>query len=368
MLKKFSVMNYGLYDEKVTLDLGKIRDFPCNGDMIKDGIVNQSVFYDNTLTCDSHFGRAIFDIVYRLTDCAPSPFIIKQEYTGEIIEFEYLFSFDGVDVEYNYKRCGCAQIEEVLIIDGQEIVNTKVGAVYNNHLQLPSKKIEGSDLWVKNIGEFIDPEKCEINKVYAKFLSFVKKMLYIDNQNMTFHIGLVKERQDMWGYLCEEERHKDLMPFLWGMDMPCDLIVLEEQGNKILFDKKSGCNFAETASSGTLRAIMLFFWLQRMKELGGCSFFYISRFDVYYHQLVSSFLFELLKEGRHQFMCHCGINTGLVSKRYVRPDCCIVLNDKEIISLDEATGHRLRTVHNWEKVFRSLFCGEGIPFDKKKLG
>ena len=355
MLKRFSMENYGVYGNKLVLDLTNVReDIDRHPEMIKDGIVNKGFFFDNKVLTQSPFGQGLFDIVGRLTDDQTTMHRVLQEYDDENINFEYLFCFDGIDVEFKYTRTGFLLIKEILTIDGQEIINTETGGAYNEYLKVPNEELTKGISWVKTIGQFVDPELNEINAAYAKLLSFAHRMLYIDNLDLINYVGMTKGFQDVVGYFCENNRHKKLMQFLEALGMDYNLEVREDKGIRILWDKKAGL-FSETVSSGTLRLMSLFYWLLKIKESGGCKFFYINGFDCFLHHLVSKELFDMLKEMDCQVMVNFMTNTSLVSNYRSRPDTCFILHDDKIVSLDEITDYKLRNAHDVEKVFRRLF-------------
>ena len=353
MLKKFSVENDALYKNKITLDFTNVReDIERHPEMVKNGVVEKSLFYDNTVPLGSIFGQVLFDIVGRLTDDGTSFFCGLQEYDQEDIKLEYLFTFDDVDVEYKYTRTGFLLTNEILIIDGQEIVNTEKGGVYNEYLQVPTEELKKNISWVKFIGENIDPELSKINAAYKEFMTFVSRMLYFDNMSLFKYIGMTSGFQDVVGYFCDETKLDYLVDFFRSIGLDYDLEIREDKGLKILWDKAAG-PFAETASSGTSRLMTLYYWLMFIKDRGGCSFFFINGFDCFLHHSLSSVLYDMLKHMDSQVMIHFMTNTSLASYYKSRPDTCFILQKGKMITLDELTDYKLKTVHNVEKVFRN---------------
>jgi AAA15 family ATPase/GTPase len=106
--------------------------------------------------------------------------------------------------------------------------------------------------------------------------------------------------------------------------------------------------FDMIASTGTHALMLLYFWIQKMKE---ASFVFIDEFDAFYH-------FELSYEVcRRLFNLGCQVftsshNTYLMTNDLLRPDCNFILDKNEIKPLCDCTDKELRFGHNIEKLYR----------------
>ena len=111
MLVKFSVENYKSFNNKISLDLTKTRDYDFNKEALKDGIVKTSVIFGDNGCGKSNFGFALFDIVPTLTDkqCDALQIdfntFLNFNSSKKFATFTYEFIFNNQNIIYEYKKC-----------------------------------------------------------------------------------------------------------------------------------------------------------------------------------------------------------------------------------------------------------------------
>ena len=64
MIKLFEVEGFENFENKLSLDFSKVRDYKFNPMCIKDGLIKKALIFGKNSIGKSYFGLAIFDIVY----------------------------------------------------------------------------------------------------------------------------------------------------------------------------------------------------------------------------------------------------------------------------------------------------------------
>ena len=127
MLKSFTVSNFKAFAEPITIDFSATGNYEFNKEAVKDGIVKTGVMYGKNASGKSSLGLAIFDIVGTLTD----NFFNQQKYDNfanrfsqdGFIDFKYVFSFDGKDIIYSYKKSRFSELySEELTINNKLLI------------------------------------------------------------------------------------------------------------------------------------------------------------------------------------------------------------------------------------------------------
>ena len=67
MIKLFEVEGFKNFENKLSLDFSKVRDYKFNPMCIKDGLIKKALIFGKNSIGKSYFGLAIFDIVSHLS-------------------------------------------------------------------------------------------------------------------------------------------------------------------------------------------------------------------------------------------------------------------------------------------------------------
>ena len=67
MLKEFSVTNFKGFKNTIKFDLSA-KDYEFNSNITRNNIVNKAIIYGKNGVGKTNIGRAIFDIIYHLSD------------------------------------------------------------------------------------------------------------------------------------------------------------------------------------------------------------------------------------------------------------------------------------------------------------
>ena len=70
MIESFTVENYKNFRDKVKIDFSKTKNYEFNNYLISNGLLNKVLLIGKNGTGKTNLGRALFDIVYTLTDLA----------------------------------------------------------------------------------------------------------------------------------------------------------------------------------------------------------------------------------------------------------------------------------------------------------
>ena len=188
MLKKFSVENFKGFEDKITFDIGTPSNYNFNSEAIGNGCVTKGIIYGINSCGKSNLGLAIFDIITHLTEkeklLKSYDLYLNMSGRKSFAEFEYVFTFDGHEVVYKYKKTNVNTLqEESLSIDEKEIVyydfvkgegftrlegsETLNAAIKNDSPISRVKYVNSNSILADNME----------NHVFKKFMDFVEHML-----------------------------------------------------------------------------------------------------------------------------------------------------------------------------------------------
>ena len=127
MLKKFSVENFKGFKDKITFDIGTPSNYSFNSEIIENGCVTKGIVYGINSCGKSNLGLAIFDIIIHLTEknklLRSYDLYLNMSGRKSFAEFEYVFTFDGHEIVYRYKKSSVDTLQdESLSIDEKEVI------------------------------------------------------------------------------------------------------------------------------------------------------------------------------------------------------------------------------------------------------
>ncbi len=204
MLKRFSVTNFKNFEKKTTLYFDRPSNYEFNTDIIQNGCVTKGIFYGINGSGKSNLALALFDIILHLSDKEKAldkyTFYRNLNSKKPYAEFEYVFSFDDVEVRYYYRKSEPLILEyESLNIDNDEVVsfdyNTQKGFSTlkgSENLQLTSELQNSVERLsrVKYIKSNAILENNPINKAFISFTTFVDNMLMFYSLDSNRYQGL----------------------------------------------------------------------------------------------------------------------------------------------------------------------------------
>jgi AAA15 family ATPase/GTPase len=112
-------------------------------------------------------------------------------------------------------------------------------------------------------------------------------------------------------------------------------------------------DFWQASSTGTHSLMLFYYWFQRLKtEEPRPSFLFIDEFDAFYHQELSKFVVNMLKQDTCQVVLTTH-NTGIMTNDLLRPDCYYLMYTDRIKPIASLTDKELRFGNNIEKMYRA---------------
>jgi hypothetical protein len=163
------------------------------------------------------------------------------------------------------------------------------------------------------------------------------------------HIGMIDEEDDAEGYLVSNGL---LEPFNAFLREVCSMdIQLSHDGNRITVVKEKGViPFRTSVSRGTMIMCRLFSWVSRCKDRD--ALIYFDDFDdMFHYRTAENAIRTIIANSKAQciFVTH---NTGLASNDFLRPDCCFIMDQGDLMSFASLTDKDIRRGHNLEKMLR----------------
>lgn len=366
MIESFSVENYKNFRDRVKIDFTKTKNYEFNNYLISNGMLNKVLLIGKNGTGKTNLGRALFDIVYTLTDLATDQEQIDNASflngfsDKRYAEFEYIFRLSGKRIIYRYRKTDPATIVyEELVSDGERVF-MRDGNLNSDYTGL--KTIGADRLRVSNLADgrlsmlrYIENNTIQNdNSPVSLVMGFVKGMLYFrSTQDGNRFIGYSKNVETMDNYIIKNNLVDDFEDFLkktGAIDMKLEAaktvlgdILVQKTGNKSLL-------FASVASSGTKSLQLFYYW---MKHFGNVTFLFMDEFDAFYHFELSLNILRSVSEQTEFQSVLTSHNTALISNDLLRPDCYMVLDSGCIRTLPELTARELRQGHNLEKMLRN---------------
>ena len=310
MLKSLTVSNFKAFKEPVTIDFSTTGNYAFNTEAVKDGIVKTAVMYGKNASGKSSLGLAIFDIVGTLTDNVANP----QKYENYenrfsqkgSISFEYIFSFDNIDVVYSYTKSRFREI-----VSEKLEINNKILVDYNrfedkDKITINMEGAENVNLTLSQLNfsilRFIKSNvilvKNEENLLFEKMYQFVSKMLMFWSLQTRGYIGCSPTiNPSIIDKVVKDGHFKDLQKFFKDAGFEDELdhkVINGAEQLLIKYGENNYINFYDACSSGMSSLLLLYYWLEDISDETKCpSFIFIDEFDAFYHFELSYFIIWL---------------------------------------------------------------------------
>lgn len=360
MLAKFSVKNFRGFKEKIELDLTRHSNFSFNLYAIKDDIIKNGIIYGPNGSGKTNFSLAIFDIVNHLSQkWKKADYYANFTYAGDPnlkVEFDYLFRFDGQNVEYSYsKNYQGILTAESMAVDGKPVFKRADGKFTIDTDSFPIDKSMQRNLAdnannIPIVNFLLMSIPLARDHYLIKLQQFVNGMLWFRSLGFNEFIGLETSGTALEEYIIKNKLIEDFRRFLYNVSGQEFKFDTPGAGEKMLFCiiGKRRVPFMGIWSNGTQALELLYFWMQRM---GHATFVFIDEFDAFYHFKLAFEVCKILFNKDCQVFTSSH-NTYLMTNDLLRPDCNFILNENKIKPLVDCTDKELRFGHNIEKMFR----------------
>ena len=360
MLAKFAVKNFRGFKERIEIDLTRHSNYTFNSFAIKDGIIKNGILYGPNGSGKTNFGLAIFDIVNHLSQkWKKQDYYFNFTFAGSrnlIVEFEYTFIFNGLNVEYCYGK----DYRGVLSHEQMSVNDRLVFKRADGKLEIDSNEFPMGDSTRHNLADnannvsivnfLLTSYPLAADNYLIQLNNFVNGMLWFRCLDTREFIGLENTITLLDEFIIRNKLVAEFERFLREISGQKFKFAEPSRGDKTLFCIVDGKKipFDPISSTGTKALELLFFWINRMEN---ATFVFIDEFDAFYHFKLSFEVCKLL------FGLDCQVfvsshNTYLMTNDLLRPDCNFIVHDNKIKALCDCTVKELRFGHNIEKLFR----------------
>ena len=363
MLKRFEVVGFKNFGQRISIDFSDVRDYQFNQNCIRNGLLNKLIVYGKNAVGKSNLGLAIFDIVTHLTDKNVTPglydFYLNADSAPANAEFLYVFQFGDVEITYRYRKTDVSILSyEEVFIDGQLIFTydyeTRNGNFDGLRRYTASLNLDFRDAKLSVLRYVVNNSQAEDIAPLNLLISFVSKMLWFRSLDEHRYIGNRSDSSDYYKFIFDNDRDyleefEDLLEQA-GINETLEASLTPSGEKMLYFAKKKPLPFFKAASNGTKALYALFYWIKTGDAL---SFLFIDEFDAYYHVELAETIVKMLEEQDKFQTILTSHNTNLLTNRIMRPDCYFILTSDRMVSFANATKRELREGHNLEKLYIS---------------
>ena len=366
MLRRFSASNFKSFGKKMTFDLSDPANYGFSKEVVRDGTKTKGVVYGTNGSGKSNLALAMFDIILHLTDKEK---LLQKYYPylcldskKPMAEFEYEFSFDGVEVVYRYgKTDPLTLVYERLSIGGSEVLSYDfslreghVSLAGAESLMLSSALPAETDRLsrVKFVRSNAILQESPETRAFVSFVSFVDGMLMFYSLDERGYQGLSVGPDSYTQGIIREGKVSEFQQFLSGQGIDYELVSVDVNGLPELYCKfeETSVPFTSIASTGTRSLALYYYWFIRM---GRASLVFIDEFDAFYHFELSEAIVSMLKGVEDVQVFLTTHNTDLLSNDLLRPDAYFLIEGGDVRSLDKLSDKELRAAHNIQKMFKA---------------
>lgn len=364
MLKNFTVSNYRIFKDSITLDFSKVRDYKFNDNCINNGLISKSIMYGKNAVGKSNLGYALLDVRTMILangwSLGDEQGYINAVSGEDVAKFSYCFIINNREIRYNYEKYSITHIKfEELVIDDQVLYQydyTEGKGDFSNLLKFEELKHLNFNEWDNEIPVFryiltnAKLKELIILKEVSNFVEGMALLRPLDN-GIKFN-GPKIIKKGIISTIIEENLVDDLAAFLnnAGINIKLKKDVKPDGEATLYFDYIKQIEFIKNMSSGTKALTAIFAILSKLDKI---TFLYIDELDANLHFELSENIINIFKKKKNCQMVITTHNTDLMSNKLMRPDCYYILAPNKIVTVAEATTRELREGHNLEKLYQS---------------
>lgn len=359
MLEYFEVQGFKNFSWKLVWDFSAVRDYAFNHDCLSSGRLGKVLVCGKNSVGKTNLGLALFDITTHLIGGLESEFY--NYYLSAVPEceeaaFRYCFCFGEDRVTYSYRKNALRGLTyERLELNDQQVLEWQLNGQIT--LGYPLNTVHGFSS-VKNLRVASWTTALILNTALPEdhplkqFLQFVRNMLWFHSSDKDLHIGYSSQTADYYNIATDSGVLEELNLFLQeaGVEEQVRVRMDVDGVSRLYFDTTPPIPFFGTASRGTRALYTLFYWYKTAKDV---SLLFVDEFDAFYHHALSESVFRALKKLTKTQVIVTSHNTGLLSNRILRPDCCFILGAGKFGPMTDFTDREIREGNNLEKLYKS---------------
>lgn len=360
MLVRFWVEGYRCFGKRLELDLTDKKNYRFGKECVRGDFLDKIVILGGNNVGKTSFGFAITDIVSAaggftkdIGQYNPETFL-NVDTENDRATFHYEMTHRGSLIVYEYSRDAPDRIvSEALTIDHSIVFRydlDDMGAAIFDETAMEAPIPDGVDGSKSVVSAVSESARLSADNPISVVRSFAEHTLYyMAMWKMDTHIGLIDEDDDVEEFILKNGLIEDFTQFLRDV-CSVDVELVADEGRLYVVHGAGRTSFRETVSRGTMLLGRLFCWTRRVAGSDGLVFF--DDFDDMFHYQTAE---DVIKSIISRTMCQCIFvthNAGLVSNDFLRPDCCFIMDGRELKSLSSLVNKDIRRGHNLEKMLR----------------
>ena len=362
MLKRIEITNYHGFQNPVILDFSGTKNYSYSKDLIKNGLVKNSIVFGRNGSGKSSLCLAVMDITLHLLDRQkdralqhPYSFVGNNDLR---VGFRYIFQFGKRELIYYYEKTAPMSLSyEEISVNGKKILVHNYTDESENFIGIQGAK------QLKTNG--LQPELSCVKYVYnntihsdnselAMMMNFVGGMLYFRSlREGNEYIGFKLGGDNLDDIILRNNKLSEFSDFLKTFGLKYSLIPIRLPNGismiGIKFDNNRVVSFEEIASSGTQALKLFYCWLLDFPKL---TFLVIDEFDAFYDYETAGAVLNLINSFENMQSLVTTHNVTLLSTRFTRPDCAYLIDKHGVVSLSKRINRDLRKGNNIEKMYR----------------
>lgn len=332
ILKNFSVENYRLFKDRVSLDLACNSTYNFNEQCVFDNsqYLRTGLFIGRNNLGRTSLCRALVDLFIPFEEVTPNVINNTSDNTSYAM-YEYIFAHEQYTIKLSYLRD-----KDGFIIEQKLKINDAANTIYDRDL------VRSPDGANKNAYSFFAPanERHFINELIADVRSFISNSYYLKiSEKMTDY-----EKKLIDTHLAEAKITAPRLNIAANYICRCGDVV-DSNGNLML-------EHASSSTIATLKYLALHIFMEsRTKESG---IIIVDDFDTSFDHISSKILLSKCFNSEYYYLKQIFLSTNkttMVSNNFFRPDCIFVVKPYSILSLDKSTNRELCEGHNLEKLY-----------------